>query len=188
MDSAPNNTLAGIKERERVYRLFITNSCVCIARTMWALFTDSRFWTFKSNADVPPAPFKFNGVNEQMAAAVAVQASYMTENGVTAAQGAQGRQNGTFFSRYMDAATASGSKFVFITEWNEWTAINFGSLPGAKFVDLWREEYSSDIEPMHGGHGAFYYNLMTRKIKEFKGQASSSLTTDEASPHSVTQL
>ena len=138
-------------------------------RTMWGLFTDARFWSFKTNASTPPGPFMYGGQPEQMSAAFAVQASYMTVDGVNPEPSAQGRQNGTYFSKYMDAAKNAGSKFVFITEWNEWTAINFATPPAAKFTDCWKMEYSSDAEPMEGGHGSFYYDLMKRKVAEYKG-------------------
>ncbi len=47
-------------------------------RSMWGLFTDSRFWSFKNADDTPPQPYRFNGEPEQMAAPVACQQSYMT--------------------------------------------------------------------------------------------------------------
>lgn len=138
-------------------------------RHMWGLDNRGRSWSFKVNAAAPPPPFSYNGQPEQMCAPVACQASYMTVDGVNPGPGAQGRQGGAFFSRYMDAARSRGVKFVFICEWNEWTAINFGTPPGAKFVDCWKAEYSADIEPMEGGHGDFYYQLMKQKIAESRG-------------------
>lgn len=137
-------------------------------RTMWGLDNTGRTWSFKNSDSNPPPPFYFNGQPEQMAAPVACQSSYMTEDGINPAPGVQGRQGGAFFNTYMDAAINRGVKFVFITEWNEWTAINFTSPPQGKFVDVWREEYSPDIEPMAGGHGDFYYQLMKQRVSDFK--------------------
>ena len=40
------------------------------------------------------------------------------------------------------------------------------------FVDEYTEEYSRDIEPMHGGHGDNYYYQMISFIRRFKGTRS----------------
>lgn len=142
-------------------------------RRMWGLNNSGSFWQFKVNSSVPPPPFYYNGEPEQMCAPVATQATYMTTTGAGPAQGAVGRQNGAYFIKYMNAAIAADVKFVFIHSWNEWTAQNFGTETTPKFVDMWKHEYSADIEPMYGGHGWFYYNLMRDKIKEFKNISGS---------------
>lgn len=138
-------------------------------RRMWGLNNSGNYWQFKVNSSTPPPPFYFNGKPEQMCAPVATQATYMTLNGISPTAGAVGRQNGDYFIKYMDAAIAADVKFIFIHSWNEWTAQNFGTPETPVFVDLWKTEYSSDIEPMTGGHGWYYYNLMCQKISEFKG-------------------
>ena len=43
-------------------------------------------------------------------------------------------------------------------------AIKFGNDPNnPQFVDLFGTEYSADIEPMQGGHGALYY----QKVQDY---------------------
>jgi hypothetical protein len=64
-------------------------------------------------------------------------------------------------------------EFVFITGWNEWTAIRFQEFNGVEapvvFVDQFTQEKSRDIEPMKGGHGDNYYYQMIDGIRRFKG-------------------
>lgn len=65
--------------------------------------------------------------------------------------------------------------FLFLTGWNEWVAMRFGSdskFHGAgpvTFVDQYNTEYSRDIEPMKGGHGDAYYYQMVDYIRRYKG-------------------
>ncbi len=141
-------------------------------RRMWGLNTTGNFWQFKVNSQTPPRAFYYNGEPEQMCAPVATQATYMTQNGTSVTAGAVGRQNGAYFTKYMDAAIAANVKFVFIHSWNEWTAQNLGTQSAPVFTDMWKEEYSADIEPMYGGHGWQYYDLMCKKIAEFKGTSN----------------
>ena len=139
------------------------------ARHCWGLSAvGGKYWCFKTNETTPPPAFNYNGQPEEMCAPVACQGSYMTTDGVNPTSGAQGRQNGTFFDTYVEAAKTVQPKFLFVYSWNEWTAQNLGTQSTPKFVDQWREEYSSDIEPMEGGHTDQYYQLMKTKIGEFK--------------------
>lgn len=138
-------------------------------RHCWGLAgVNGQYWCFKSNQTTPPPAFYYNGEPEQMSAAMATQSSYMTMNGTTAYTGAIGRQNGAFFNTYIEAAKTVQPKFLFIHSWNEWTAQNLGTQAVPYFTDLWRQEYSADIEPMDGGHTDQYYQLMKTKIGEFK--------------------
>lgn len=139
------------------------------ARHCWGLMTNSSCWQFKVNADVPPPPFQYKGKAEQMCAPVATQASYQTQDGINPVAGAIGRQGGAYFKKYMQAAKAAKVKFVFIHSWNEWHALNLGpSQATPYYVDQWNTEYSSDIEPMDGGHQDRYYQLMKDEIAKFR--------------------
>ena len=108
------------------------------------------------------------GEPEQMCAPVATQKTRMTVDGINPVDGAVGRQNGAYFIKYMDAAIAVGPRFLFIHAWNEWTAQNLGTQNEPWFVDLWKTEYNADIEPMEGGHGWKYYEIMVEKIGQYK--------------------
>jgi hypothetical protein len=140
------------------------------ARHCWGLNNSGSCWQFKVNSAVPPNAFQFNGKPEQMCAPVATQASYMTQDGINPTTGAQGRQNGDYFRKYMAAATLIKPKFVFIHSWNEWCAQNLNQANPSQpwLVDLWRTAYSADIEPMAGGHGDLYYQIMKQEIAKFK--------------------
>lgn len=115
------------------------------------------------------AAFQYKGKAEQMCAPVATQASYQTQDGINPVAGAVGRQDGPYFKKYMQAAKAAKVKFVFIHSWNEWHALNLGPSQSAPYyVDQWNTEYSSDIEPMYGGHQDRYYQLMKDEIAKFR--------------------
>ncbi|RZA26722.1 MAG: hypothetical protein EOP10_02695 [Proteobacteria bacterium] len=138
------------------------------ARHCWGLDNSGTYWQFKTNSTTPVPPFEFQGHAEQLSAAVAVQSTYMTMDGKVAYNDARGRSGGKYFIQQMDTAIKLRPTFVFIHSWNEWTAINLGSSEIPNFVDQWMAEYSSDIEPMAGGHGWFYYDLLKQKVQEFK--------------------
>ncbi len=63
--------------------------------------------------------------------------------------------------------------FIFVTGWNEWMALRLPEFLGFQkpviFVDAFNHEYSSDIEPMVGGHTDSYYYQMVNYIRRFKG-------------------
>ena len=70
---------------------------------------------------------------------------------------------------------------LFVTGWNEWIAGRYlcdgtqmfvGEIcpkGDSFFVDEYNEEFSRDIEPMHGGHGDNYYLQLTAYVRYFKG-------------------
>ncbi|CAF1172212.1 unnamed protein product [Didymodactylos carnosus] len=136
------------------------------ARHCWGLDTTGSYWQFKVNSRTPPSAFYYNGQPEQMCAPVATQSTYMTMDGINPYAEAQGRQNGSYFRTYMAAATATKPKFILIHSWNEWTAANWNTQSVPHFVDQWITEYSSDIEPMYGGHRllpiTFYVQVLTQ--------------------------
>ncbi|MES2733494.1 MAG: carbohydrate-binding protein [Bacteroidota bacterium] len=138
-------------------------------RHCWALNNEGAFWNFKTNAVNPPPPFMYQGQPEQVCAPVSC-GGWERDRFLP---GSQGRDNGKFFTKYMDYAKTSGAKIVFIHSWNEWVSPNISSDPDNQthpfFVDQYLTEFSSDIEPMAGGHGFQYYDLMKTKIAEFKG-------------------
>ena len=137
-------------------------------RRMWGLNNTGSRWQFKVNTLPPPPPFTFNGQPEQMCAPVATQATFMYQNGGVVPT-AQGRAGGSYFRTYMDAATQVQPRFLFIMGWNEWAAQNQATADNPAFVDLWKEEYSADVEPVFGFHGWQYYVLMRDEISRFKG-------------------
>ncbi len=83
--------------------------------------------------------------------------------------------SGRNFAEQFQHALKVDPQFLFITGWNEWIAGRFDAkfpLAGAgpvTFVDEFNQEYSRDIEPMHGGHGDNYYYQMIAGIRRYKG-------------------
>lgn len=103
---------------------------------------------------------------------------------------------GLYFQEQWDHALAVDPEFVFVTEWNEWTAgsVTMGSdvakdlaawdfYPGATlgraghpihpgdvyFIDQYNQEFSRDIEPMKGGHSDDYFYQLVANIRRYKG-------------------
>jgi len=89
---------------------------------------------------------------------------------------------GLHFAEHWKRALEINPEFIFICEWNEWTAmrlINNGEhkflcgKPIKKgdsfFVDVYNAEYSRDVEPMKGGHYDSFYYQMIDNIRKFKG-------------------
>ncbi|MES2732843.1 MAG: carbohydrate-binding protein [Bacteroidota bacterium] len=143
------------------------------SRHCWALNNQGAFWNFKTNAVEPPPPFMYEEQPEQVCAPVSV-GGWDRDRFLP---GSQGRDGGRFFTKYMDHAKTSGAKIVFIHSWNEWVSPNLSNDNDKQtrpvFIDQYLEEYSSDIEPMAGGHGFQYYDLMKLKIADFKGTTAS---------------
>jgi hypothetical protein len=88
---------------------------------------------------------------------------------------------GLNFSEQWTRALEVDPEFILITQWNEWIAMRFDRdkpqpyagemIPAGhpNFVDLFNEEYTRDIEPMHGGYADNYYYQMIDGIRRFKG-------------------
>lgn len=130
-------------------------------RWCWGLLGSNAhsMWSFK-DLSAARKPYLFGGKPEQMSVAVACQASHMT----TAGDGRRGRENGNFLAEQAARVATYRPQIVCIHSWNEWMAIKFGNDPNnPQFVDLFGTEYSADIEPMQGGHGALYY----QKVQDY---------------------
>lgn len=155
-------TLSPAVPTEGIYGKYTTRHC-------WGLLADNpkvgagKYWTFKElMLDPLPTPFYYKGEAEQLCVTTAC-ASYNsgTIHGI-------GRDGGATFQKFMDKAKQVQPKFVFIHSWNEWNAINQASNGAGHFIDQYIDTYSSDIEPMWGGHGFKYYDLMRRNLADYK--------------------
>jgi hypothetical protein len=132
-------------------------------RWCWGLLgaNSNSMWNFKE-LDSNRRPYEFGGKPEQMSVAFASQATYMTVPN----DGRRCRENGRFFEEQQKAVKKHRPEVVCIHSWNEWTAINFSTVPDApQFVDLAGPECSADIEPMKGGHGDRYYRMAKAYIE-----------------------
>ncbi len=149
------------------------------SRRTWGLHTTTTGgteWSFKDNT--PPAlpSFKNAGWPEQRGVAAATQATYMTTS-----TGRKGRQNGAFFNEQWGYVASDSPTFVFMTAWNEWGSQNLGNSTTPVFTDCYLTEYSADLEPMLGGHGTQYYDLMKTQVTKYKRNAPNVALRDSAS-------
>ncbi len=90
---------------------------------------------------------------------------------------------GIYFQDRWDEALAADPRFVYINDWNEWTAgryttpetlagLNFmrrGKKAAYFFVDQYNAEFNRCIQPMKGGYTDNYYMQMAQNIRRYKG-------------------
>ena len=94
---------------------------------------------------------------------------------------------GIYFQDRWDEALAVDPDFIYINDWNEWTAGKYisGYAPGSTtvpgpttflgrenpfyFVDQYNAEFNRSIQPMRGGYTDNYYMQMVQNIRRYKG-------------------
>ena len=100
---------------------------------------------------------------------------------------------GIYFQDRWDEALAVDPDFIYINDWNEWTAGKYvsGFAPGSNtvpgpttflgrknpfyFVDQYNAEFNRSIQPMRGGYTDNYYMQMVQNIRRYKGVRSTPL-------------
>jgi len=87
---------------------------------------------------------------------------------------------GIYFQQRWDEAIQGDPQFLYLNDWNEWTA---GKYPPAGapttqfmrrdssyfFVDQYNAEFNRAIQPMKGGYTDNYYMQMVENIRRYKG-------------------
>ena len=87
---------------------------------------------------------------------------------------------GIYFQQRWDEAIKSNPQFLYINDWNEWTAGKYQPAPGETFdfmrrkspyffVDQYNSEFNRCIQPMKGGYTDNYYMQMAQNIRRYKG-------------------
>jgi len=87
---------------------------------------------------------------------------------------------GIYFQQRWDEALKSDPQFLYLNDWNEWTAGKYQPKDGATFpfmrraspyffVDQYNAEFNRCIQPMKGGYTDNYYMQMARNIRRYKG-------------------
>lgn len=87
---------------------------------------------------------------------------------------------GIYFQERWEEALAANPEFLYINDWNEWTAgkyqpVNGGTTPWLGrnnpffFVDQYNAEFNRGIHPMKGGYTDNYYMQMAQNIRRYKG-------------------
>jgi hypothetical protein len=87
---------------------------------------------------------------------------------------------GIYFQERWDEALAGDPEFLYINDWNEWTAGKYAPQGGGKtpfmrresdyfFVDQYNSEFNRCVQPMKGGYTDNYYMQMAQNIRRYKG-------------------
>ncbi len=88
---------------------------------------------------------------------------------------------GIYFQERWDDAIAGNPEFIYINDWNEWTAGKQAPPEGHKtypwlgrnsnffFVDQYNAEFNRGVQPMKGGYTDNYYMQMAQNIRKYKG-------------------
>ena len=91
---------------------------------------------------------------------------------------------GAYFQESWDYALKGDPEFLYINDWNEWTAMKFNTNPENSwiggtswlgrinpfmFVDQYNMEFNRGIQPMKGGYSDNYYMQMAQNIRRYKG-------------------
>ena len=87
---------------------------------------------------------------------------------------------GIYFQERWDEAIEANPEFLYINDWNEWTAGKYqpdhgGTTPWLGrdnpffFVDQYNAEFNRGIQPMKGGYTDNYYMQMAQNIRRYKG-------------------
>jgi hypothetical protein len=87
---------------------------------------------------------------------------------------------GIYFQERWDEALKANPQFLYINDWNEWTAGKYQPGEGKTtnfmrrdnpyfFVDQYNSEFNRCIHPMKGGYTDNYYLQMAQNIRRYKG-------------------
>lgn len=87
---------------------------------------------------------------------------------------------GIYFQQRWDEAIKADPQFIYLNDWNEWTAgkyqpDNNGTFPFMRrknpyfFVDQYNAEFNRTIQPMKDGYTDNYYMQMAENIRRYKG-------------------
>ncbi len=87
---------------------------------------------------------------------------------------------GIYFQERWDEVLAADPEFLYINDWNEWTAGKYQPDKGETmpwlgrqnpffFVDQYNAEFNRGIHPMKGGYTDNYYMQMAQNIRKYKG-------------------
>lgn len=87
---------------------------------------------------------------------------------------------GIYFQERWDEMIPTNPEFIYINDWNEWTAGKYHPEGGGTtrwlgrespffFVDQYNAEFNRSIQPVKGGYGDNYYMQMAQNIRRYKG-------------------
>ncbi|NLN77103.1 MAG: hypothetical protein GX139_12460 [Armatimonadetes bacterium] len=87
---------------------------------------------------------------------------------------------GIYFQERFDEALQANPEFLYLNDWNEWTAGKYQPGDGKTvgflgrdssfvFIDQYNSEFNRTISPMKGGYTDNYYMQMAQNIRKYKG-------------------
>ncbi|MDO8587465.1 MAG: chitobiase/beta-hexosaminidase C-terminal domain-containing protein [Armatimonadota bacterium] len=171
--------------------LLLTCSPEQVPPALQSFFATRKTWGLMASIDEPdewsfmqltPQPWGYHtpGVPEEIAVSAAQQETYMSEptaHGRSYRNGSeppvwQRNYFGYNFIEQWQRALSVDPDFAFAWCWNQWTTFRFLIDGKNIFHDVYSEEFSSDIEPMKGGHTDTYYYQVADYIRRFKGVRS----------------
>jgi len=87
---------------------------------------------------------------------------------------------GIYFQERWDEAIQANPRFLYINDWNEWTAGKYHPAEGQtfpfmrrdgtyRFIDQYNSEFNRCIHPMKDGYTDNYYMQMAQNIRRYKG-------------------
>ncbi len=87
---------------------------------------------------------------------------------------------GIYFQERWEEALEADPQFLYINDWNEWTAGKYQPEDGGKmawlgrdnsffFVDQYNSEFNRTVSPMKNGYTDNYYMQMAQNIRRYKG-------------------
>jgi hypothetical protein len=87
---------------------------------------------------------------------------------------------GIYFQERWDEALAADPQFLYLNDWNEWTAGKYHPAEGQtvsfmrrdatyQFIDQYNSEFNRCMQPMKDGYTDNYYMQMAQNIRKFKG-------------------
>lgn len=87
---------------------------------------------------------------------------------------------GIYFQQRWDEAIQGDPEFLYLNDWNEWTAGKYSPPGGGTtrfmrrdgkyfFVDQYNAEFNRSLQPMKGGYTDNYYMQMVENIRRYKG-------------------
>jgi hypothetical protein len=88
--------------------------------------------------------------------------------------------HGIYFQERWDEAIEADPRFLYINDWNEWTAGKYHPEEGRtfsflrrqstyRFVDQYNSEFNRCVQPMKDGYTDNYYMQMAQNIRRYKG-------------------
>ncbi|MBI4557165.1 MAG: hypothetical protein HY706_06230 [Candidatus Hydrogenedentes bacterium] len=87
---------------------------------------------------------------------------------------------GIYFQQRWDEALQASPQFLYINDWNEWTAGKYHPQEGQtfdfmrrqstyRFIDQYNAEFNRCIQPMKDGYSDNYYMQMAQNVRRYKG-------------------